>query len=165
MLEESMIDPTELAGAFARNLLIVKRQAAGLTQEDSLRQLPFRGNCLNWVLGHIAVNRDAVLAALGDPPVMGTDGARYKRESDALLEGDAYALPLEELFRRLDQAQERITAALASTDETALSREEAAGDRKRTLAQRIFFLYFHETYHVGQTELLRQLAGKDDKVI
>ena len=23
----------------------------------------------------------------------------------------------------------------------------------------------HETYHVGQAELLRQLAGKDDKVI
>jgi hypothetical protein len=29
----------------------------------------------------------------------------------------------------------------------------------------VFFLYFHETYHVGQTELLRQLAGKNDQVI
>jgi hypothetical protein len=27
----------------------------------------------------------------------------------------------------------------------------------------IFFLYSHETYHAGQTEVLRQLAGKDDK--
>jgi uncharacterized damage-inducible protein DinB len=34
-----------------------------------------------------------------------------------------------------------------------------------TLANRLFFLYFHETYHTGQTELLRQLAGTDDKVI
>jgi hypothetical protein len=25
--------------------------------------------------------------------------------------------------------------------------------------------YFHETYHVGQTEMLRQLAGKNDQVI
>ena len=25
--------------------------------------------------------------------------------------------------------------------------------------------YFHETYHVEQTEQLRQLAGKNDKVI
>ena len=33
------------------------------------------------------------------------------------------------------------------------------------LSERIFFLYFHETYHVGQTELLRQLTGVDDKVI
>jgi hypothetical protein len=29
----------------------------------------------------------------------------------------------------------------------------------------VFFQYFHETYHVGQTELLRQLAGKNDQVI
>ncbi len=25
-------------------------------------------------------------------------------------------------------------------------------------------MYFHETYHLGQTELLRQLAGTNDKV-
>ena len=29
----------------------------------------------------------------------------------------------------------------------------------------LFFGYFHESYHVGQTELLRQLAGKNDKMI
>jgi|GEM_PF-5021639 len=27
------------------------------------------------------------------------------------------------------------------------------------------FLSWHETYHTGQTEYLRQLAGKDDQVI
>jgi len=25
--------------------------------------------------------------------------------------------------------------------------------------------YFHDTYHTGQTDLLRQVAGKHDKVI
>jgi len=35
----------------------------------------------------------------------------------------------------------------------------------RSRWKRIFFLYFHETYHVGQTELFRQLAGKDEKLI
>jgi hypothetical protein len=34
-----------------------------------------------------------------------------------------------------------------------------------TRGARLFFYYFHETYHVGQTELLRQLAGRDDKII
>jgi hypothetical protein len=34
-----------------------------------------------------------------------------------------------------------------------------------TLGNRLFFIYYHETYHVGQTELLRQLAGKNDKII
>src|SRR3954471_19961852 len=119
-----MIDPTDLAGAFARNVGILKSQAEGLTHEDSLLQLPFRGNCLNWVLGHIATNRDTVLNTLGEMPVMGDDGTRYKRESDALADAGAEdVLPLEELLHRLDQAQERITSALGRIDEAALSQE------------------------------------------
>ena len=34
-----------------------------------------------------------------------------------------------------------------------------------TLGQLIFYLSWHEGYHTGQTEALRQLAGKNDKVI
>jgi hypothetical protein len=37
--------------------------------------------------------------------------------------------------------------------------------RTTTVGQRVLGLYFHETYHVGQLELLRQLAGTGDKVI
>jgi uncharacterized damage-inducible protein DinB len=50
-------------------------------------------------------------------------------------------------------------------DDTTFAREIGSGERKTTVGQRAFFLYFHETYHVGQTELFRQLAGKNDKVI
>jgi uncharacterized damage-inducible protein DinB len=74
-------------------------------------------------------------------------------------------LQLEDLLARLDQAQEHIAAALEGMDEAALDREITRGERKTTVGRRLFFLYFHETYHVGQTELFRQLAGKDDKVI
>ena len=34
-----------------------------------------------------------------------------------------------------------------------------------TLGERLVFLHWHETYHVGQLELLRQLAGTNDAVI
>ena len=46
-----------------------------------------------------------------------------------------------------------------------LAREIEVGDRTMTLGQRLFGFYFHETYHTGQTEALRQLAGTDDQVI
>lgn len=74
-------------------------------------------------------------------------------------------MKLEELLTWLDRSQERIAAALSKMDAAALAREYGSGDRKTTVGQRAFFLYFHETYHVGQTELFRQLAGKDDKLI
>ena len=162
-----MIGPSDLAEAFGRNVNVIKAQTDGLTHADSLMQPPFRGNCMNWVVGHIAANRDRVLEALGEEPVMGAEAARYKRESEPLVEaeGELGILQLEELLARLDAGQERIASALSRIDEEALSHEITRGDRKITLAQRAFFLYFHDCYHTGQTELLRQLAGKNDKVI
>jgi hypothetical protein len=45
-----MITAKDLIGASERNLGIIKAQTEGLSHADSLLQLPFRGNCLNWVL-------------------------------------------------------------------------------------------------------------------
>lgn len=33
------------------------------------------------------------------------------------------------------------------------------------VGERLFGFYFHDTYHTGQTDLLRQVAGTNDKVI
>ena len=91
--------------------------------------------------------------------------ARYKRDSAPLIDARD-AVPLEELLAWIDRAQERLAAAVARTDAAAWAREVTVGNnRKTTVGQRVFFLYFHETYHVGQTELFRQMAGKTDKVI
>jgi hypothetical protein len=37
--------------------------------------------------------------------------------------------------------------------------------RTATRADQIMFRYFHDTYHTGQTDVIRQLSGKSDKVI
>ena len=160
-----MLTTDQLTQAFGRNVSILHMQAAGLTHADSLRQLPFRGNCLNWVLGHLANNRDRILLTLGAAAVTGAAGDRYARESEPVIADGPGVLPLEELLRLLTASQEALAAALASATPETLARIVPAGQRTATVAERVFFLYFHETYHVGQTELLRQLAGVDDKVI
>ncbi len=161
-----MIDPEQLANAFGLNLNIIRMQTEGLTHEDSLLQPPFRGNCLNWVLGHIATNRNRVLTALGEDPVLiAGETARYKTGSDPITEKEEGILTLVMLLAALERAQENIAAALGRITVEELTREIEVGDRTMTLGQRLFGLYFHETYHTGQTETLRQLAGMDDKVI
>jgi uncharacterized damage-inducible protein DinB len=160
-----MISTTQLTEAFGRNLTILQRQADGLTHADSLLQPPFRGNCLNWVLGHMAESRDSTLGALGAAPCSGEAVARYARESEPITGDDAGALPLDELLRLLAASQEALAAALSRATPEDLARELTIGPRTTTVGARVFFLYFHETYHVGQTELLRQLAGANDKVI
>ena len=151
-----------LAYYFSLTHNVIHMQLAGLTHADSLLQLPFRGNCLNWVLGHIIENRSTALTRLGRERVWSEeDEARYCRGSEAIVE-EGQALSLEELLRVLDNSQESLVAALQGIGEAEL---DEVVDSKRTLGELLAFLHWHETYHVGQLEILRQLAGKDDVVI
>jgi hypothetical protein len=156
-----MIAPELLADLFATNYRVIRRQADGLTHEDSLRQLPFRGNCLNWIVGHIVATRNRALALLGELPVMDeADAARYATGSEPITRPEQ-ALHLEKILSDLDCSQERLTAALRQ----ATIHDLNSMNGEQTVGEQLAFLHFHEAYHTGQTEQLRQLAGKNDKVI
>lgn len=151
---------------FTLNWNLIQMQTQGLTHAHSLLQPPFRGNCMNWILGHLTVNRNSLLLLLGEEPVLDADAvARYETESEPVVGNAVGVLTLEMTLDKLGRAQERIAARLQKISPEELATEIEAGARKLTMAQRIFGLYFHETYHVGQLELLRQLAGTDDKVV
>jgi uncharacterized damage-inducible protein DinB len=161
-----MITTTDLIGAFERNLGIIKAQTQGLSHADCLLQLPFRGNCLNWVLGHIATNRNTILLFLGEEAILSEAHAkRYGFNSDPVGEDAGDILTLEQLLMVLEQGQSALTARLQKITVEELAREVQSFLGTTTLGQLIFFLYWHESYHTGQTEALRQLAGKNDEVI
>jgi hypothetical protein len=160
-----MLTAQTLAKAYARNHRIIEAQAAGLTHQDSLVQVP-NLNCLNWVLGHLAEGRDQVLVLLGETPLLGEEeAARYRRESDPVTGDGPGVIHLERLLTVLGEGQARISSALPALPEETLAEEQPVGDRRLSLGERLHFAYFHDTYHTGQTELLRGLAGKADKVI
>lgn len=162
-----MLSPTNLAEAFKRNVEIIKMQTEGLSHEDSLVQLPFRGNCMNWVVGHILTNRNSVLKLLGiEQPPTADLVARYTRESQPITASGTDVVALERLIELLEESQAQLAGLLADITPEELSREVAFfGRRSMPVSEWLFFFYFHDTYHSGQTEILRQAAGKDDKVI
>ena len=158
------MDKEMIHGLYKTNHWVLTRQADGLTHEDSLLQLPFRGNCFNWVLGHILESRQHVLRLLG---IEGTwtdeEGARYKYDSEPITSADdPHALPFDRLLADLEQTQTQIADGF---DEVSLAQLAEKNERGRTVAEQLLFMAWHEGYHAGQTEYLRQLAGKDDKVI
>lgn len=161
-----MITPAELAQAYERNLGIVEEQVKGLTHEQCLIQLPFRGNCMNWVLGHMAETRSSVCKSLGQGTVMTPEEAgRYGHGSEPVCGPGPGVLPLDRLLEILRESQKRINAALPAMTEKDLNEMVKDHRGRVTLANRLVFLYFHDTYHTGQTELLRQLAGTNDHII
>jgi DinB superfamily len=150
-----------LAQYYGLTYRVIKRQLDGVTHEESLVQPPFRGNCLNWVLGHIIVSRAEALGILEEaPPWSEADAARYRRNSDPITDGEQ-ALPLSQLLTLLEDSQNRILAGLARATPELLEAKLDEDSR----AEHITFSIWHETYHVGQLELLRQVSGKNDKVI
>ena len=149
---------------YERTHWVIVKQTGGLTHADSLKQLPFRGNCLNWVLGHILVYRDKVLELLGEKPILDeSETDTYKRESLPITASDS-AINLEILLKRLEESQEGILAALKKVTSDTLDKKVDEA-KEQTVRERIEFLQWHETYHIGQLEILRQLAGKNDAII
>ncbi|MFV9504638.1 MAG: DinB family protein [Oscillochloridaceae bacterium umkhey_bin13] len=162
-----MITPAYLASCFSRNLWIIKQQTAGLSHGDSLVQLPFRANCMNWILGHLIVNRNLIFNLLGAEPILDPDAViRYDRETEPIISDEPGVLPLEQLLATFEQSQAHLETILSTLTPNELERQVALfGRRSMSVAEWLLFLYFHETYHTGQTEIMRQAAGKDDKVL
>ena len=160
------ISPAELAKAYALNVRVIHMQTEDLTHADSLIRTPYNINSLNWVVGHIANNRDLVLGLLGDGPLLNeAETAWYERGSEPLASENADCLPLERLLEIIDQGQAIIAERLPALSPEQLAGELTVGKRTTTLGARLHWYYFHDTYHVGQTDLLRQVAGKNDQII
>ena len=161
----AVLSARQLGESFSNNTWVISRQVAGLTHDDSLIQPPVRGNCLNWVLGHIAVHRDHILSSLGEEKILGEEaGARYERGSQPIVADGEGVMPLEALRDAINRGQERIATALAKATEDDLAKMLSDGGTT-SVAKHVRFLFWHESYHTGQTEILRQLAGTDDQVI
>ena len=161
----SKIDSEMLLYLYGITYYVIKEQVDGLTHQESLLQLPFRGNCLNWVLGHIVVHRDKMLTMLGEERVWTEEqSALYGRDSAPITEDNSdKALPFVEIMAAFEKSHARLIAVLEGATPAEL--EIIPEGSKSTISKKLAFWYFHESYHTGQTEYLRQLAGKNDKVI
>lgn len=161
-----MITKNQLAESYALNLRLIEMQAAGLSHADSLIQTPYNINCLNWVLGHIAVGRDRVLELIGEETLLSeAEINRYQTESDPITKDGEHVIQLDMLLEVLATGQMRINSGFSRLPEDQLSLEVQVGERRVPLGVRLHGFYFHDTYHTGQTDLLRQIAGTRDKII
>ena len=137
---------------------IIGQRNTGLTHEDSLRQLPFPANCMNWNLGHLLVYREQYLGLLdGRSAPDPAEFALYGAGSEPITDGSR-ALPLATLLRRLAEVSARIQSALAEVTSDRLG-AVIDPDQGTTVDDRLhFYLVFHESYHLGQLEILQELA-------
>jgi len=137
---------------------IIDRKTEGLTHEDSMRQLPFPGNGMNWNLGHILVYRMQLLGVIDGASKPDPDEFAIYGGGSQPLTDSAKAMPLDVLLARLTDATGQVIAALEAMPTEKLA-EVYDAERGTTVAERLaFYLIFHESYHAGQLEILHELA-------
>ena len=144
---------------------IIHLQLKDITHAESLLQPPFRGNCMNWVIGHILDVRQGWLNLLGLPGILTEDEQKVYGYGSEAITTAAQASHLDSLGKKLDESLATLVSKLENIAQADLDREVEIWRGPLPLAQALSFMQWHEAYHTGQLELLRQLAGKNDHVI
>jgi DNA-binding SARP family transcriptional activator len=90
--------------------------------------------------------------------------ADCEQDDDDCLAGLETAVPFPTLLQHLNDSQEKLIAYFQQATQEDLA-VETDSENWPTLLSRVSFFHWHETYHVGQLEILRQLAGTDDAII
>lgn len=163
-----MITISDYTAMLAQLQEIVHEQTAGLSQSEALIQPPQGGNCMLWVLGHLANNLVTIQQkVLGGPlPADLPDLSRFGYGSQPVL-GDEPGLPtLSQLVDSIDKLHAAIAERLATMREEDFDDEiTVIRNRKQRRGYWALFFFFHQSYHTGQLEFGRNLAGHTEHVI
>jgi hypothetical protein len=136
----------------------IKMRIEGLTHADSMKQLPFPSNCMNWNIGHIMVYREEYLGAIdGVSAPDAAEFAIYGGGSEPLTDS-AKAIPLDTLIERLNENSERVKAAFQSLLPEKLNEQHESWAGNNLDDYLHFYVVVHEALHLGQLEILRELA-------
>jgi uncharacterized protein YciI len=138
------------------NTWLIEQTIEGLTHEESLLQLPFKANCLNWVLGHILAGRQFALDLLGGEPLWEDEWvARYRSGSPPVTTGEN-AFELDVLVADVTRSQLLLDEALEACTSEDMVQTVDEGRGEQPLWQAVAGRRWHESYHIGQLGTLRQ---------
>jgi hypothetical protein len=154
-----MITAEGLVTAFNRNASYMQMHLDGLTHTDAVLQPPVTGNCILWIVGHILCYRNYVHELLNlDLAISAAHAARFARGSEPVLHDDPALPRLETLYAAYQASQAALVPALRALPETTALAVVTQGDFTMPRAELLMSYMRHESYHVGQLELLHELA-------
>jgi hypothetical protein len=149
------------------NLFVVQKNTEGVTQEESLIQPAPGGNCMNFVVGHLLAIYNQALPTVGQEPVrVAGDLARYDRGAPPVTNA-AEALAFRDLVEGFAEATRRFDAGLGGLTSEVLDQpvaESPSGNPDETVRSLLATISMHQSYHAGQTGILRRIAGKEGAI-
>ena len=146
------------AVSFKYNADFLKKNIAGLTDEEWTRKPEGGANDILWIVGHICWARAALLKCLGED-LSKPWFAHFGRGAKP---GDAVAYPTaQDAMSAWDESVALLTAAMESASAEAMAAPATSGPPSADgkVSGIVNFLAYHETYHIGQASYLRGWLG------
>jgi uncharacterized damage-inducible protein DinB len=146
---------------------VVRMNLEGITHEESLLQPQPAGNCLNWVFGHLLCVYNDVLPLLHQQPVWPKERLKRYGRGTPPLQNAVEANDLREMMEAWQTAIERFETGLASLTPQELDAPAPFSPNQNsneTVRSLLGLVAFHQSYHAGQTGMLRRLMGKSGAV-
>ncbi|NNM95755.1 MAG: hypothetical protein HKL88_09915 [Bacteroidia bacterium] len=134
---------------YSSNERVFKMNMEGITHEESLKQMN-HCNTLNWVVGHLVLSRNSVLAML-NLPAAPTEAMKEVYGRGVANPDMGKAMNIETLKSMYLDTQPLIMSALDKTSDEAL-------------LEKLAFSGMHEAYHMGQIGMLRKMLGKEGAI-
>jgi len=138
--------------------MLVHRLVDGLTHAETLIQLPFDVNCLNWVLGHIVTNRSHALEVVGVEHAWQEDVRRLYNTGTENIKSDGESMQVDVLLKYLDESVTLFKTSIENVSDEYLSERFTNYRGEKTRETHLSGFHWHETYHIGQLEIFRALA-------
>lgn len=161
-----MITAKEYQSMLEGNLEIIKEQIKGVIDSEMLIQPPNGGNCMLWTLGHLTESLITILGFLGgEKPADLVDLSRFERGSEPILGPEPGLMTASELMDAYQVLHQAILEKLSPMTNANFDEEVPGFGRPARRGWMLFFMEFHHAYHIGQLELLRNLAGHTEKII
>ncbi|MBI2333718.1 MAG: hypothetical protein HYU84_16465 [Chloroflexi bacterium] len=130
----------------------------GVTHEESLLQLPFGTNSLNWTLGYIVTNRSHVLEVLGVAHAWQNETREMYHTGTPDIGPDDDTIHIETLLNHLDESTGLIRQALESVSMEWLAENFSNYRGKKTREAHLSGFHWHEGFHIGQLEMLKDFV-------
>ncbi|MCB2199229.1 DinB family protein [bacterium] len=152
-----MIKGERLAWMYETTYRTFKLNMRSISDEESRQRPEPAGNSINWLVGHLLLTRVMMLSFTPfEEKKLGEGLEIYNRGADAAYSPDEL-MSLDELKERFATTQEKLQEWMHGLKEEELKVQVREDN---TLEERLLFLNFHESYHVGQIGLLRRLVGR-----
>ena len=127
----------------------------GISHAESVYQLPFEHNCMNWILGHIVTNRSHVLETVGAAHAWQEEVRALYHQDTQPVTPESPSIKFETLVTYLDESVEMLKAALEDVSEEWLEENHTNYRGKKTRYTHVTSFHWHESFHLGQLEILK----------